>query len=84
MIEDNKKLNLDLLHYKKEVELLKKEKERAIGENKHIKQNMSLQEDGVLEYQAIHFRQESKIKKLKEKVRLLKAYITQVNAISHF
>jgi len=77
VIEDNKKLQLDLLNYKKEVEALRREKENAIGENKQIKQNISLQEDGALEYQAIHFRQESKIRKLKEKVQVLKNYIAQ-------
>jgi len=77
VIEDNKKLRLELIEYKKEIEILKKEKERVLEENRQIRQNISLQEDGVVEYQAIHYRQESKIKKLKEKVQVLKAYIAQ-------
>ena len=57
VIEDNKKLRLDLIEYKKELEILKREKERAIYENKQIKQSVSLQEDGAIEYQAILHRQ---------------------------
>jgi len=77
VIDDNKKLQEDLLKYKKEVDILRRERERAVDENKQIKQNISIQEDGVVEYQAIHFRQESKIRKLKEKIQLLKTYISQ-------
>jgi len=77
VIEDNKKLRQDLIDYKKEIDVLKKEKERVMDDNRQIRQNISLQEDGVVEYQAIHYRQESKIKKLKEKVQVLKAYIAQ-------
>ena len=79
VIEDNKKLRLELIEYKKELEILKREKDRAIGENKQIKQSVSIQEDGAIEYQAILYRQENKIKKLKEKVQVLKNYIAQVN-----
>jgi len=78
VMEDNKKLRLDLLEYKKELDILKKEKEKAVEENKAIRQNVSLQEDGAIEYQAILYRQETKIKKLKEKIQVLKTYIAQV------
>jgi len=77
VMEDNKKLRLDLLEYKKELDVLKKEKEKAVEENKQIRQNVSLQEDGAIEYQAILYRQETKIKKLKEKIQVLKTYIAQ-------
>lgn len=77
VIEDNKKLKLDLVEYKKEVEALKAEKEKMYMEMNKVKQNMTLNEDEVVEYQAIHYRQENKIRTLKEKVQVLKNYIAQ-------
>ena len=79
--DDNKKLINELEMFKRENEILKKERDKFIEENKSIKRNVSLQEDGVIEYQTVNYRQATKIKKLKEKINYLKGYIAQVSYI---
>ena len=64
--------------FKRENEILKKERDKFIEENKLIKRNVSMQEDGVVEYQTVNYRQATKIKKLKEKINYLKGYVAQV------
>jgi len=61
-----------------ELEHFKKEKQRINDENKSFKKNISIQEDSVLEYQAVNYRQAAKIKKLKEKIQVMKEFIAQV------
>lgn len=63
---------------KNELQHLLREREKLTDENKGFKRNVSLQEEGTLEYQAINYRQANKIRKLKEKIEYLKTYISQV------
>lgn len=76
--EENIRLKQDLAVQKNELQHLLREREKLTDENKGFKRNVSLQEEGTLEYQAINYRQANKIRKLKEKIEYLKTYISQV------
>lgn len=76
--EENVRLKQDLNMHKGELEYLNREKLKLEEDNKDYKRNISLQEEGTLEYQAINYRQANKIRKLKEKIQYLKNYIAQV------
>lgn len=77
--EENQRLKQELSLHKGELGYLNREKEKLAEDNRGFKRNISLQEEGTLEYQAINFRQANKIRKLKEKIQYLKNYIAQVN-----
>jgi len=73
--EEKEKLKQQIEIYKKELGLYQKEKTKMNVENKGYKENLSIKEDSFLEYQAMNYRQAQKIKKLKDKIQVLKGYI---------
>lgn len=72
----NKHLMLEMKKYQKELELLKKERNQFIGENKVFSREIAIAEEGLEQYHKFNQNQNEKIKQTKEKIEFLKNFIS--------
>jgi hypothetical protein len=61
---------------------MKKESQQILRDNKLLKRDISLNDDGLVEYQFMSQKQTERINKLKEKIEYMKNFISQVQNIN--
>lgn len=73
----NKQLMGDMRKYDKELDVLKKERQRFLEENRIFSRDISLAEEGLEQYHTVNQKQNEKIFQAKEKIEYLKNFISQ-------